>query len=768
MTRKNSDSTRQIDFLLIGGGLANAKAAETLRREGAEGSILMLSAESTLPYHRPNLSKRYLLGQIAAAEMLVHTEQFYRDQDIEVALNTEATAIDTTCQEVQTATGNRLHYGKLLIATGAAPRTLVVPGPSLLGVHMLRFRSDCDAIRHSATKAKHAVVIGGSFLGMEVAMSLLNLGLTVTIVESSRNLMRHLESGMLSDFFHRYAKQQGASIIMGDPVAAFHGSRRITGVETQSGLRIACNLVVICAGVEPATAFLEGCGIELDEHGHIMVDELLQTSAPNAWAAGDVTSYQDPIFARRRHIEHWDNAVKQGHHAALNMLGRRMRYDKLSYFYCEVGDMGFDVLGATEEADEWIARGSLDDRSFALFFLKDNVPRAIFSLGRPADETRLAEGLIRYRTNVLPQKAKLGDPDFSLDRLAMQNVLILQGGGALGAFECGVVKALEEQRIFPEIVAGISIGALNGAIIASHPGNATAALEAFWQDLQVASPPALPLSVRRTMTAMQTLQFGVPNFFKPRWIPSLGELWTPPWAWTSFYDTSPMRSLIEKYVNFPSLKSSPVRLLVGAVNVLTAELKVFDSYVDDFTPDHILASGSLPPGFSWTYIDGVPYWDGGVVSNSPLDLVVEHCGPDGKRVFIIDLFSGQKALPSNMMEIQTRRDEIVYSERVRSDFRQRELKDAYRDLINRILQDIDPAQREKIQLHPDYIQRMGDGAPMHITRIVRKGALDELSSRDYDFSDVSIQANQAQGYDQARETLKREEFIGRGNSRSGF
>ena len=145
-----------------------------------------------------------------------------------------------------------------------------------------------------------------------------------------------------------------------------------------------------------------------------------------------------------------------------------------------------------------------------------------------------------------------------------------------------------------------------------------------------------------------------------------------PVLWTSFYDTAPMRELITRYVDFSKLRTSAVRLLISAVNVETAELEIFDSFVDDLTPDHIIASGSLPPGFPWTVIGGKAYWDGGIVSNSPLDLLIDRCGPDGKRVFVVDLFGSRKSLPSNMMEVLTRRDEIVYSERVRSDFRYRE------------------------------------------------------------------------------------------------
>ncbi|EIF30010.1 NAD(FAD)-dependent dehydrogenase [Burkholderia sp. Ch1-1] len=743
---------QEVDFLLIGGGLASLQAAEALRREGAAGSILILSAESTLPYHRPSLSKGYLLGEAEGNHILVYPEQFYSEQQIDVALGVQATSVDTTRQVVTLSTGSSIHYGKLLIATGSVPRPFEVPGASLPGIYTLRFKTDCDALRQAASKAKRAVVVGGSFLGMEVAMSLRALGLAVTVVEGDDRLLRHLESPMLSDFFGQYARAEGVSVLAGDPAVAFHGRKKVSEVQTQSGKAIPCDLVVVCTGVEPATQFLDGSGITLDD-GRIVVDDLLATSAPNVWAAGDVTSFLDPVFSCRRHIEHWDNAAKQGRLAGMNMLGRRLRYDMVSYFFCEIGDVGFDMLGAPENSDEWIARGSLKDRSFALFYLKDSVPRAAFSLGRPADETRRAEGLIRYRTNLLLQKEKLSDPGFTLDQLPTQTVLILQGGGALGAFECGVVKGLEEHQIYPDIVAGISIGALNGAIIAGNPKHATEALQAFWSDLQVASNPMLPDAWRHASTAMQVLQFGVPKFFRPRWMPALGTPWLPPWDWTGYYDTAPMKKLLTQYVDFHSLKTSPVRLLVGAVNVLTAQLEVFDSYVDDLTPEHVLASGSLPPGFSWTFVDGKPYWDGGMVSNSPLDLVIDRCGPDGKRVFIVDLFAGEKTLPTNMMEVMARRDEIVYSERIRSDLRSRELAGAYRSLIDYILQEVDATVRDKIRQRPRYIQLMGDEAPMNITRFIRKGAPSEPSSRDYDFSDVSIQAHQAQGYDLVNDVL---------------
>jgi NADPH-dependent 2,4-dienoyl-CoA reductase/sulfur reductase-like enzyme/predicted acylesterase/phospholipase RssA len=743
----------EISHLLVGGGCAAVTAAATLRLEDASDSVMIVSADECPPYYRPALSKQYLLGDLSEEKILLHPESFYREQRIELALNTEAVSLDTAAQVLMTSAGTRIRYGRLLIATGARPKHLAIQGAGLPGVHHLRDKAECEAIRREIIAgAKRAVVLGASFLGMEIAMSLVDLGLRVTIVECRDLVLPHLESGWVSDYLRRHVEERGATVLLSDTIAAIYGTGRIREVETASGMRLPCDLLIVGIGVMPATDFLTGSGLALDD-GLIVVDDQLRTSAPNVFAAGDVTSFHDPVFARRRHIEHWDNATKQGRLAALNMLGRRMRYDEVSYFFCEVGDISFSMLGAPEEGREHIARGSLAEKSCALFYLRDNVPRALFSVGRPVDETRSIEGLIRYRVNVGDVKDRLHDPDFPLQGIPNQTVLVLQGGGALGAFECGVVKALEEECIFPDIVAGISIGALNGAIVAGNPRHATKALESFWSEIAVASPHLLGREAATAITSMEILMFGVPNFFRPRWISA--SPMTMPTNWTSFYDVGPMKELIARYVDFAALKASPVRLLIGAVNVTSGELEVFDSYVDDLTPDHVIASGSLPPGFPWTEIDGKAYWDGGIVSNSPLDIVVDRCGPGGKRVFIVDLFAGQRPLPTTLMEVMARRDEIVYSERVRSDLRLRELVGAYRGLVDGILGLVDPATRQKVRQRPLYIELMGDGATTSIVRFVRQGLPGEPSSRDYDFADISIRFNQEQGYAAAKETLAR-------------
>jgi NADPH-dependent 2,4-dienoyl-CoA reductase/sulfur reductase-like enzyme/predicted acylesterase/phospholipase RssA len=744
-------TTADITHLLVGGGAAAATAAATLRLEDASAPVMIVSADDCPPYYRPALSKQFLLGDVSEEKILLHPESFYREQKIELALNTRAVSLDPAKQILTTSAGKSIRYERLLIATGARPRRLAVPGANLPGVHDLRSKADCVAIRREIMAgAKQAVVLGASFLGMEVAMSLIDLGVNVTIVECRDGVLSHLESGWVSDFIRRHAEERGATLLLSDTITAIHGAGRLEEVETASGLRLPCDLLVVSIGVTPATDFLAGSGMALDEERLIVVDGQLRTSAANVFAAGDVTSFHDPVFARQRHIEHWDNAIKQGRIAALNMLGRRMRYDEVSYFFCDVGDISFSMLGAPEEGREHIARGSLAEKSFALFYLRDDVPRALFSVGRPVEETRSVEGLIRYRVNVAGVKDRLHDPGFPLYGIPHQTVLVLQGGGALGAYECGVVKALEEERIFPDIVAGVSIGALNGAIVAGNPRRATEALESFWSEIAVASPRLLG-DAATAITSTQILMFGVPNFFRPRWAPPFPL--TMPADWTSFYDIGPMKELIARYVDFGALKSSPVRLLVGAANVASGELEVFDSYVDDLTPDHVIASGSLPPGFPWTEIGGKAYWDGGIVSNSPLDIVVDRCGPGGKRVFIVDLFAGQRPLPANMMEVMARRDEIVYSERVRSDLRLRELVAGYRMLVNGVVDLVDPATREKVKQRPLYIELMGDGAATNIVRFVRRGRPGEPSSRDYDFSDVSIRFNQEQGYAVVKETL---------------
>jgi NTE family protein len=541
-----------------------------------------------------------------------------------------------------------------------------------------------------------------------------------------------------------------------DAASALHGDGRVEMVVTEGGRRLPCDLVGVGIGVGPELGWLDGSGIAQDDG--VRVDQYLQASHPEVWAAGDVASFFDPVFKLRHRIEHWDNALKQGRLAARNMLGMRLRYDEVPYFSCELFDQGFQFLGHPEPGHQHARLGQPEARSWACLYLDHDVPRALFSTGRPAIETRAIESLIRYRTNIGWAKGRFGEPGFSITRIPSQTALILQGGGALGAFECGVAHALEDAGIRPDIVAGVSIGAFNGAIIAANPGHAAAALEDFWRQLSIDLPQAvntlLDDRVRRLLGSWQALAFGVPAFFRPRWgaLPFVNPM---PLGWTSLYDPTPVKELLSRYVDFGALKSSPVRLLLSAVNVETAQLETFDSYVDDLSADHILASGSLPPGFPWTTINGKHYWDGGIISNSPLELLLERSGTARKRIFVVDLYPETGALPTSLMEVLGRRDEIVFAERIRRDSAEQTLVRDFHKLVEGILAYAStPAQAEQVRQWPRYIQLMGDkDAQAQITRILRKGSDCETSARDYDFSALSIARHVSEGYAAAREAL---------------
>jgi NTE family protein len=732
------------EFLLLGGGLASATAAETLREQGATERILIVSNEPVPPYERPPLSKRYLLGKATADTLEVLSLERYRELGIDLLLETSVTSIDPLNHTVATDRGELIGYRKLLIATGARANRLEVPGLGLDGIFRLRTLADADALRTSAATARRALIVGGSFLGMEVAATLSELGLSVTIIDQEARLFSKLETAEVSAFLLDLFTRRNVKVRLSEAVASFEGDDRVRGIVTDRGAKIACDLVVLSVGVTPNIELLDGSGIDCGDG--ILVNRQLQSSDPDVFAAGDVANVYDPGLGRHSRVEHWDSAVKQGRTAARNMLGQRRIYDELSYFYFEVFNFSFEVLQSRITATEKIARGDMAKGSYALFYLRDNILRGLFSMGRPAQETRAAEALIRYRVNLKGETAKLADPAFTLTTIPNQTVLILQGGGAMGAFECGVAKALEERGIVPDIVAGVSIGAFNGAIIAANPGCATVALESFWEELTVRSGDFGGSPFDDAMTSWQTLALGSPNFFIPRW---LQPIWSPeqfPYRWTSLYDTAPMKELIERYVDFSKLKNGPIRLLVSAVNVETAELEVFDSYAEDLTAEHILASGSLPPSFPWTTINGRHYWDGGIVSNSPLDLVTERCGAAGKRVFVVDLYPSVRPLPKNLMEVSARRDEIVYSERIRRDAFARDVAREYGRLVEELLEEIDPTRAEMMRQRPRFIQLMGEIAPPDIVRIVRDPDEDETLGRDYDFSQKAVKRNRNLGY----------------------
>ncbi|WP_245964807.1 FAD-dependent oxidoreductase [Trinickia dinghuensis] len=732
--------------------MASACAVNTLRMEAPSASIRMVCAEPVLPYHRPPLTKGFLSGTADAGRLAIHPAGFYEAQGIDVLIGAEAVRVDTANHVVHLADGRLLGYRKLLIATGTRAIVPEVAGVGAPGVYCLHDQQQAVRIRAAAARAKRAVVMGAGFVGIESAASLRAMGIEVTLIEREPRILSQLRAPVLSDFFARLCVEHGVQTRTGCSIARFVSEGSLIAVELDDGSMIPCELAIVAIGVQPNCEFLDGSGLAVDDG--VVVDECLRASDPDVFAAGDVANFFDPVFGLRRRIEHVDNARQQGQLAARNMAGQRVPYRDVSMFWGDAFDLPYNFLGKPEDGCDLVERGTLEARSYSLLYLKNNILRAIFSLGRDAEETAAAGELIRHRIGLHAARSRLADSRFDLDSLPSQTALILQGGGALGSFEWGAIEALEEAGVCPDIISAVSIGALNAAIVASHPGHAARALAGFWRDISIELPAMFDPCLHGALVSAYSLWFGVPHFLQPKWWRAGVGLSALPASWTSWYDTEPAKALIGRYIDFDALASSPVRLLLGAVDILTGERRTFDSYVDRLTPDHLLASGSLPPGMPWTTIDGRAYWDGGIVSNSPLDMVIERCGRVSGRVFIVDLYSQARRMPSNLVEVMLRRDEIVYTDRVRNDLRFEEYASDFRDLVNDIVSKLDSQAARRVRQMPHYIRLMGNRTPLRLSRIALEGAATAAFARDFDFSAANVNALRQQGRLAAQGALK--------------
>src|SRR5918994_5045464 len=307
------------DVVIVGGGLASARAIKSFRESGGEGSIALISKDSTLPYHRPPLSKKFLRGE-TDEEPLVEQEAFYRDNGVEVMLETAVSSVDVRERAVELE-ADRMGYRRLLLASGAWPRRLEVPGSELENVLTLRTVGNSKAIRDAAARAERAVVVGAGFIGMEVTASLRQLGKEVSQIHLGRWLFDQLGVEQLSDELAALYESNGVQLVLGNEVEAFNGNGRLESVTTKNGRQVEADLAVVGIGFDPVTDFLEGSGIEL-ENG-VVVNEHFETNIPDVFAAGDVANFFDPLFQRRRRIEHWSNANYQGTEVGKVLAGAR-------------------------------------------------------------------------------------------------------------------------------------------------------------------------------------------------------------------------------------------------------------------------------------------------------------------------------------------------------------------------------------------------------------------------------------------------------------
>jgi 3-phenylpropionate/trans-cinnamate dioxygenase ferredoxin reductase subunit len=353
--------------VIVGASLAGASAAAALRKEGFDGRVVLIGEERERPYERPELSKGYLRGE-AGTDLHVHPESFYEEHGVELLSGAPVGEIDVTRRRVRLG-DDWIGFDRLLLATGATPRRLAVPGSDLDGIVTLRTMADADRIREQAARAERIVVIGGGWIGSEVAASLRQLGHDVTLLLPTQNPLEHVLGAELGAMYRLAHEEHGVRIVAGTTATGFEGRTRVAAVRTADGRAIPADLVVVGIGAVPRVELAERAGLAVDNG--VLVDARLETSVAGIFAAGDVANAVHPHYGRRLRVEHWDNAKRQGRAAAANMLGQAKPYDRIPYFYSDQYDIGMEYTGLASPDDQVVSRGDRQRREFIAFWLRD-------------------------------------------------------------------------------------------------------------------------------------------------------------------------------------------------------------------------------------------------------------------------------------------------------------------------------------------------------------------------------------------------------------
>ena len=409
-------ASRKVDYLLVGGGLASANCARWLREEGAEGSVVVVGREPDPPYNRPNCSKGYLRGAEERSEAFFRPQEWWSEQEIELLTRTSVTALDAGARTAKLSTKEELEFGQALLATGANVRRLNVPGCELEQIHYLRTLGNADAIRAGVADAEHVVLIGGSYIGCEVAASLTLVGKRCTIVMQEELTLERGFGPSAGRFFHELLEAHGVTIHGHDELERFEGEGRVAKVVTKSGLELPAEAVVIGAGVTPDVQLARGAGLELGRGGGVRCSSRLQSSAPGVYAAGDICEYDSPLHGGPLRVEHWDVAFNHGKTAALNMLGREVPHETVPYFFSVLGDWAeLEYVGPAREWDEEIVRGSMGEGSFTTWYVKDGRLVAALTVGRSDDLDHARRLMVERPVLDAAARGALADVDSELD-----------------------------------------------------------------------------------------------------------------------------------------------------------------------------------------------------------------------------------------------------------------------------------------------------------------------------------------------------------------
>ena len=379
-------SVRKVDYLLIGGGLASANCARWLREEGAEGQILLVGREPDPPYNRPNCSKGYLRGEESREDPLFRPNEWWGEQEIELLTRTSVAGLDLDSRTAKLSTKEEVEFDKALVATGANVRRLNVDGCELEQIHYLRTLGNADAIREGVKDAEEVVLIGGSYIGCEVAASLSMLGKRCTIVMQEDHTLQRGFGAQVGRFFQDLLESHGVTVHGGDELERFEGDGSVAKVITRGGLELAADAVVIGAGVTPDIGLARKAGLEIGERDGVRCSSRLESSIPGVFAAGDMCEYDSVLHGGHVRIEHWDVAFNHGRTAALNMLGKDVPHQEVPYFFSVLGDWGeLEYVGPAYDWDEEIVRGSYEDGNFTTWYLKDGRVLAALTFGRSDD-----------------------------------------------------------------------------------------------------------------------------------------------------------------------------------------------------------------------------------------------------------------------------------------------------------------------------------------------------------------------------------------------
>ena len=380
-------SERRVETVLIGGGMAAAACAEALRAGGHEGEVALVGREPDPPSYRPACSKRYLQGHDSRADTQLHPVDWWGRRGVELLTGKSVTALDAGERTVKLSTRETIRFERALLATGALVRRLRAPGGELEGIHYLRTLGNADAIREDASRAQRAVVVGGSYIGCEVAASLTDMGVACTmLMPESEPLSLHFGE-TVGAFVGALLRERGIEIVAGEQLGSFAGDgSRVTHVVSDRGHAIAADLVVVGAGALPDATLARRAGLELGDSGGVKASAALETSAPGIFAAGDMCEYDSVLHGRPLRIEHWEAAAAQGRTVAANMLGAARPHTEVPYFWCDLADwLRLEYVGPARSGARQVVRGSPEDGAFSIWYLEQERLGGALTVGRPGD-----------------------------------------------------------------------------------------------------------------------------------------------------------------------------------------------------------------------------------------------------------------------------------------------------------------------------------------------------------------------------------------------